>query len=80
MHDLIIRGGTIADGSGQPTRTGDIAIDGSIVTAVGDVEGPARRASTPTAFSSRRAGSTSTPTTTARPPGTRRFHRRAGTG
>ncbi len=43
MHDLIIRGGTIADGSGQPTRTGDIAVDGSIVTAVGEVEGPARR-------------------------------------
>ena len=43
MHDLIIRGGTIADGSGQPTRTGDVAIDGSIVTAVGEVEGRARR-------------------------------------
>ena len=43
MHDLIIRGGTIADGSGQPTRTGDVAIDGSLVTAVGEVEGPARR-------------------------------------
>ncbi len=43
MHDLIIRGGTIADGSGQPTRTGDVAIDGSIVTAVGEVDGPARR-------------------------------------
>ncbi len=43
MHDLIIRGGTIADGSGQPTRTGDVAVDGSIVTAVGEVEGPARR-------------------------------------
>jgi len=43
MHDLIIRGGTIADGSGQPTWTGDVAIDGSIVTAVGAVDGPARR-------------------------------------
>jgi N-acyl-D-aspartate/D-glutamate deacylase len=43
MHDLIIRGGTIADGSGQATRTGDIAIDGSIVTAVGEVEGAAQR-------------------------------------
>ena len=43
MHDLIIRGGTIADGSGQPTSTGDVAVDGSIVTAVGAVEGPARR-------------------------------------
>ena len=43
MHDLIIRGGTIADGSGQPTRIGDVAIDGSIVTEVGAVEGAARR-------------------------------------
>ena len=43
MHDLIIRGGIIADGSGQATRTGDIAIDDSIVTAVGGVEGAARR-------------------------------------
>lgn len=29
MHDLVIRGGTIADGSGKPTRTGDVAVDGS---------------------------------------------------
>jgi N-acyl-D-aspartate/D-glutamate deacylase len=43
MHDLIIRGGTIADGSGQPTRLGDVALDGSIVTEVGAVEGAARR-------------------------------------
>ena len=80
MHDLIIRGGTIADGSGQPTRTGDVAIDGSIVTAVGEVEGPARRVIDAEGCSSRRAGSTSTPTTTARPPGTPRSRPRAGTG
>ena len=43
MHDLIIRGGTVADGSGQPTRTADVAVDGSVVTAVGRVDGPARR-------------------------------------
>ncbi len=43
MHDLVIRGGTIADGSGRPTVTGDIAIDGSIITAVGDVDGGGRR-------------------------------------
>jgi N-acyl-D-aspartate/D-glutamate deacylase len=43
MHDLIIRGGTIADGSGNATRTGDIAIDGSVITAVGEVDGGARR-------------------------------------
>jgi N-acyl-D-aspartate/D-glutamate deacylase len=43
MHDLVIRGGTIADGSGRPTVTGDIAIDGSIITAVGDVDARGRR-------------------------------------
>jgi len=43
MHDLIIRGGTVSDGSGQPTRLADVAIDGSIVTEVGAVEGAARR-------------------------------------
>jgi hypothetical protein len=29
MHDLVIRGGTIVDGSGRPPATGDVAIDGS---------------------------------------------------
>ncbi len=43
MHDLIIRGGTIADGSGRPPVTGDVAVDGSIVTAVGEVAGSGRR-------------------------------------
>ena len=31
MHDLVIRGGTIVDGSGQPRHAGDIAIDGGLV-------------------------------------------------
>ncbi|HEY3842949.1 MAG TPA: amidohydrolase family protein [Acidimicrobiales bacterium] len=43
MHDLVIRGGTIADGSGRPTRQGDVAIAGNRITAVGKVEGQARR-------------------------------------
>jgi N-acyl-D-aspartate/D-glutamate deacylase len=43
MHDLVIRGGTIADGSGKPTRTGDIAVDGSVITAVGEVDEGAKR-------------------------------------
>jgi N-acyl-D-amino-acid deacylase len=43
MHDLIIRGGTIADGSGGPLRQGDVAVDGTIVTEVGAVVGTARR-------------------------------------
>ena len=43
MYDLIIRGGTIADGSGRPTRQGDVAIEGNRIVAVGDVDGAARR-------------------------------------
>mgnify|MGYP005721200025 FL=1 len=43
MHDLIIRGGTIYDGTGAPAYTGDIAIDGDTIVAVGKVSGPARR-------------------------------------
>ncbi|MSP61687.1 MAG: D-aminoacylase [Myxococcales bacterium] len=42
MHDLVIRGGTLVDGSGAPAREADVAIDGAVVTAVGEV-GPGRR-------------------------------------
>lgn len=37
MHDLVIRGGTIVDGSGAPAFLGDIAIDGERIAAVGTV-------------------------------------------
>ncbi|PCJ67996.1 MAG: amidohydrolase [Rhodobiaceae bacterium] len=40
-HDMIIRGGTIVDGTGAPSFTGDIAIDNGIITAVGKIEGTA---------------------------------------
>lgn len=43
MHDLVIRGGTVADGTGAPTRTADVAIDGGIVVAVGEVDTPGVR-------------------------------------
>jgi N-acyl-D-aspartate/D-glutamate deacylase len=43
VFDLIIRGGTLADGSGRPTRTGDVAIEGNRIVAVGHVDGSARR-------------------------------------
>jgi N-acyl-D-amino-acid deacylase len=36
-HDLIIRGGTVYDGTGQPSFVGDIAIDGDTIAAVGDL-------------------------------------------
>jgi N-acyl-D-amino-acid deacylase len=44
MHDVVIRGGTIVDGTGAPRRTGDVAIDGGVLTQVGDsVDGTGRR-------------------------------------
>jgi len=43
MHDLIIRGGKIADGTGQDAFTGDIAVSDGKITEVGTVEGKARR-------------------------------------
>ncbi len=35
MHDLVIRGGTIVDGSGSDAFVADIAIDGTTITAIG---------------------------------------------
>ena len=35
MHDLLIKGGTVIDGSGAPRFIGDIAIDGDRIAAVG---------------------------------------------
>jgi N-acyl-D-amino-acid deacylase len=35
--DLLIRGGTVYDGSGRPPRVGDVAIRGDRIAAVGDV-------------------------------------------
>ncbi len=42
-HDLVIRGGTIVDGTGAPGRQGDIAVSGDRITGVGEVRGSARR-------------------------------------
>ncbi|MEZ5246779.1 MAG: amidohydrolase family protein [Acidimicrobiales bacterium] len=42
-HDLIIRGGTVVDGTGAPARTADVAVRDGIVVAVGEVEGSATR-------------------------------------
>ena len=41
-HDLVIRGGDIADGRGGPLRSADIAIDQGRITAVGQVSGTGR--------------------------------------
>ncbi|HZR14506.1 MAG TPA: amidohydrolase family protein [Acidimicrobiia bacterium] len=42
-HDLLIRGGTVVDGTGSPARTADVAIDGSTITDVGNLHTSARR-------------------------------------
>lgn len=36
-YDLILRGGTIVDGSGEPSYVGDVAIDGDTIAAIGDL-------------------------------------------
>jgi N-acyl-D-aspartate/D-glutamate deacylase len=43
MHDLVIRGGTIVDGTGSDPITGDVAVKDGIVVAVGGKTGPAIR-------------------------------------
>src|SRR4051812_7797280 len=43
MHDLVIKGGTVVDGTGAPARTADVAIDDGRITEVGAVHGGARR-------------------------------------
>jgi N-acyl-D-aspartate/D-glutamate deacylase len=46
MHDLVIRNGSVVDGTGGPARapgTADIAVDGERITGVGQVDGKGRR-------------------------------------
>jgi len=38
MHDLVIRGGTVVDGSGSKPFTADVAVDGGLITLVGKVD------------------------------------------
>ena len=42
-YDLLIRGGTIIDGTGRPGQLGDVGIVGGRIVAVGTCEGAARR-------------------------------------
>jgi N-acyl-D-amino-acid deacylase len=43
MHDTVIRGGTIVDGSGKAAFSGDVAISGGRIAAIGGKQGPGRR-------------------------------------
>ncbi len=42
MHDRIIRGGTLIDGTGAPARLADVAIDAGVIVEVGDDLGDGR--------------------------------------
>src|SRR3974390_3112597 len=41
--DLLLRGGTLYDGSGRPGERGDLGVTDGRIAAIGDVRGQARR-------------------------------------
>ncbi|MFA5882466.1 MAG: amidohydrolase family protein [Acidimicrobiia bacterium] len=41
-HDLVIRNGTVVDGTGGPLQGADVAVDGGRITAIGEVPGSGR--------------------------------------
>jgi N-acyl-D-amino-acid deacylase len=43
MHDLVVRGGTLVDGTGDAPRQADVAVDDGVVTEVGRLPGVAAR-------------------------------------
>ena len=43
MHDLVILGGTVVDGTGSPARRADVAVDNGLITVVGEVHASGRR-------------------------------------
>ncbi|MDQ6698102.1 MAG: amidohydrolase family protein [Actinomycetota bacterium] len=43
MHDLVVRGGIVVDGTGGPVRTADVAVEDGLIVEVGEVDARARR-------------------------------------
>ena len=42
-HDIVIRGGSLVDGTGAEPVNGDLAIDDGLITAVGEVDGKGKQ-------------------------------------
>ena len=42
-HDLVIRGGSVVDGTGSEPFAGDVAVDGGTISQVGRVDDPGHR-------------------------------------
>ena len=43
VHDLVVRAGSVVDGTGAPARTADVAVTDGVVTEVGEVGGRGER-------------------------------------
>lgn len=43
MHDIIIRGGLVYDGTGAEPVSADVAIDGELISAIGTIDGEAKQ-------------------------------------
>src|SRR5688500_17079943 len=43
MHDVVIRGGTVVDGTGGPSLKADVAIDDGRISVVGKVDEPGEK-------------------------------------
>ena len=78
MHDTVIRGGTIVDGTGKAAYAGDVALDCGVISQVGGKAGPGKREIDANGLLVTPGWSMSTPTTTARRRGTPNWRRRRG--
>ena len=78
MHDMVIRGGTIVDGTGAARFTGDIAIDNGLISQVGKVSGSGKEEIDATGMIVAPGWSMCTPIMMARPPGIRKWRLQAG--
>ena len=78
MHDLVIRGGTVVDGTSSAPFLADVAIDGDRVSLVGTVTAEGREEIDATGKFVTRALSMCTPIMTGRQPGMTKWRPRAG--